>query len=143
MRYFTYGIVVVLVLGGGWAAGAATQERLIVPGHSIGSFSLGQDLTDLRASLGSLYEEQDLSNDDLTGYFWPVRRIGAIADRTTNRVVALAVSLDDTYLTDNGVAAGVTREAVRRAYGPEDTVSSGQAAETLIYDALGLAFDID
>jgi hypothetical protein len=144
VRYFTCSTLLALVLGGvGPAAGAAAQGHLILPGHSIGGFSLGRDLTDLLLSLGPLYEGQDLPNDNFTGYFWPLRRMGVVADKTTNGVVALAITLDDAYVTDKGLTVGATVDAVRGAYGPEDALSPGQSLDTLVYDALGIAFDID
>jgi len=69
--------------------------------------------------------------------------MGVVANKTTNRVVALAITLDDAYVTDKGITVGVTAEAVRDAYGPEDALSPGHSLDTLVYDASGIAFDID
>lgn len=120
-------------------ATASSQDRRIVPGHSIGRYVLGQDVSGLVASLGPLYGGEDLPNDNLTGYYWPLIRVGVIASRRTHKIVALAVSLDDTYATDGGIGAGVRLDAVRRALGPEDAVDPAQSGDMLIYDGRGIA----
>ncbi|HEV2283001.1 MAG TPA: hypothetical protein VGX75_11510 [bacterium] len=123
-----------------FAAAASSLDRRIVPGHSIGHYVLGQDVAGLVASLGPLYGGADLPNDSLTGYYWPLKRVGAVASRRTHKIVALAVSLDDTYATDGGIGAGVRLDAVRRALGPEDAVDPAQSGDMLVYDTLGIAF---
>jgi hypothetical protein len=134
--------VMLLMITGGVipVAAASSQERRIVPGRSIGGYVLGQDAAGLVASLGPLYGGQDLPNDNLTGYYWPLKRVGAVASRKTHQIVALAISLDDTYATDGGIGAGVRLDAVRRAFGPEDEIDPAQSGDMLVYGSLGIAF---
>jgi hypothetical protein len=144
MKTLAFATVLLVIVFGRIGPTAATevQERLIVPGRSIGDCWLGQDLTNLVVLLGPLYDGRDLPTHEFAGYYWPFRRLGAVVSRRTNRVVGLAVSLDDTYQTENGVGVGATLDAVRRAFGPEDVVHLGQSTDLLVYDALGIAFTV-
>lgn len=125
------------------AAAAAAQGAPVVPGQAIGDLRLGQDVDGVLTSLGPLHSQDTLANNLLTGYYWPLRRLGAIAEKSSHRIVALVVSLDDTYKTDKGITAGSDLETVRAAYGQEDAVDSHPDDETLVYDKLGVAFVVD
>ncbi len=146
-RLIGFGLAVLLI--GALAGTAAAQGTPagagapIVPGQALGSFQLGQDVDAVVTSLGPLHSQDDLSGKGLIGYYWPLRRLGAIADKSTHKIVALVVSLDDTYKTDKGVTAGSELEAVRTAYGREDSVDNHEDDETLVYDKLGVAFVVD
>jgi len=122
------------------AAGATTP---ILPGQAVGAFHLGQNVSEVVTTLGPLHSEDDLPGSSLTAYYWPLKRIGAIADQSTNKVVALIVSLDEGYRTDKGVGAGTDMDAVRSAYGHEDSVDSHEDDDTLVYNTLGVAFLVD
>ncbi len=125
------------------AAGASAQNSPIVPGRSIGSFAIGQDLTGIVSTLGPLHSQDDLPGRPFIGYFWPLKRIGVIVDRSNQKVVALAISLDEGYQTDKGVSAGSEMDIVRGAYGPEDSVENHDDDDTLVYNKLGVAFVVD
>ena len=122
---------------------ASAQGTSIVPGTSIGDFYLGEDLPSIVTSLGPLHSQDDLPGHLLTGYFWPLKRLGVIASKDTNKTVALAISLDESYQTEKGVGAGTEMDSIRSAYGPEELVESHEDDDTLIYDKLGVAFVID
>lgn len=143
MRWLIGAGLAVLLAVGVLVTGAAAQSTPVVPGQSIGGFRLGQDISPIVDSLGPLHSEDDLPGAALTGYYWPLKRIGAIVDKDSHKVVGLVVSLDDTYTTDKGVAAGSEMEQVRTAYGAEDSVENHQDDETLVYDKLGVAFVVD
>lgn len=136
------GIGVVLTIGM-LATAAFAQPSAIVPGQSLGEFRLGQDVAPVLDALGPLHSQDDLPGNALTGYYWPLRHLGIIADKPSRKVVALVVSLDDTYRTDKGVAAGTEMDAVRAAYGREDGVEDHPEDQLLIYDRLGVAFVVD
>lgn len=141
MKYIACTVALLMVTGSIIpVAAASSQGRRIVPGRSIGGYVLGQDVAGLLASLGPLYGNEDLPNDNLTGYYWPLKRVGVVARRKTHKIVALAISLDDTYATDGGIGAGVRLDTVRRVFGPEDAVDPAQSGDMLIYDTLGIAF---
>jgi len=128
---------------GALVTGAAAQGMPVIPGLSIGGLRLGQDAPPIVNTLGPLHSEDDLPGNTLTGYYWPLKRIGVIADKTSHKVVGLVVSLDEMFTTDKGVGAGSEMERVRTAYGPEDSVESHQDDQTLVYDKLGVAFVVD
>ncbi|HEV2283020.1 MAG TPA: hypothetical protein VGX75_11605 [bacterium] len=123
-------------------AGAA-QGSAVVPGKGVGDYQLGQALDPLVSSLGPLHSSSDFPSGTMTGYYWPLKRIGAIAQNDSKRIVALVVSLDDTYRTDRGVAIGSEIGAFRSAYGKEDRVDEHQDDSTYVYDKIGIAFVVD
>jgi hypothetical protein len=124
-------------------ATAGAQGTSVIPGQSVGDFHLGADVSAIVGALGPLHSQDDLPGDTFAGYYWPLKRIGAIADKGSHKVVALAISLDDSYRTNKGVSAGTEMDAVRAAYGAEDETADHQDDETLIYNKLGVAFVID
>jgi hypothetical protein len=125
------------------ATAGAAQGSLVVPGRGIGDYQLGQALDPMVSALGPLHSANDLPSGTMTGYYWPLKRIGVIADNNSKRVIALVVSLDDTYKTDRGVAVGADINAFRTAYGNEDRVDQHQDDDTYVYDKLGIAFVVD
>lgn len=114
----------------------------ILPGRAIGSFQIGEDISQAVTTLGPVHS-QDAVGSALSVYYWPLRRIGTVADASSNKIVALVVSMDDGYRTDKGIGAGAAVDAVRRAYGTEDATDSGQDHDVLVYDKLGVAFAVD
>jgi hypothetical protein len=122
---------------------ATAQTVGIVPGQAIGGLQIGQDLDPILTNLGPLHSEDELPGGMLRGYYWPLKRIGVIVNRSTKKVVALAVSYDDGYGTEKGVKAGTEMDVVRTAYGAEESVDSHQDDDTLVYDKLGVAFVVD
>jgi hypothetical protein len=125
------------------AAAGAAQTASVVPGKAIGEYQLGQSVDPMVSSLGPLHSSDDLPAGNMTGYYWPLKRIGVIAEKDSNRVVALVVSLDDSYKTDLGVGVGSDVNALHSAYGKEDQVAEHQEDTTYVYDRLGIAFVID
>jgi hypothetical protein len=137
-----------LMTAGALASTAAAQDATgqgprIIPGQRIASYSLGQDVSSILSSLGPVRSQDDLPETALTGYYWPLKRIGIIADNSSGKVVGLVVSLDDGYTTDKGVGAGTEMDAVRTAYGGEDILDNHDEDETLVYNTLGVAFVVD
>jgi hypothetical protein len=136
-------LVMVAVAGAGASAQGAPAMQPIAPGQAVGGFRLGENVADMVTSLGPLHSEDDIPGSNLTAYFWPLKRLGAIADKDSSKVVALVVSLDDGYRTDKGVSAGTEMDSVRSAYGQEDSVDSHEDDDTLVYDHIGVAFLVD
>jgi hypothetical protein len=95
------------------------------------------------ASLGPLQSSDDLPSGNMTGYYWPLKRIGVIAEKQSKRIVALVVSLDDTYKPDRGGTIGTANNPRPRAYRKADAVDQHQDDETYVYDQLGIAFVVD
>ena len=133
-------IVVVAVAGS--TAWAQTPDN-IVPGQALGRFQIGQDLEQVITALGPLHQQDDFPGGNLRGYYWPLRRIAVIINRDTQKVAAIGISYDDTYQTEKGVTAGTQLEAIRQAYGQEETVDNHQDDDTFVYDKLGVAFVVD
>jgi hypothetical protein len=125
------------------ATAGAAQGSAVIPGKAIGDYQLGQTLDPMMSSLGPLHSSDDLPSGNMTGYYWPLKRIGAIAVKDSGRIIALVVSLDDSYKTDSGVGIGSDVDALHSAYGKEDTVAQHQQDTTYVYDRLGIAFVVD
>lgn len=125
------------------AAAAAAQGSAVIPGKAIGDYQLGQALDGLVTTLGPLHSSDDLPSGTMTGYYWPLKRIGLIAEKNTKLIVALVVSLDDTYQTDRGITVGSDVKTFRAAYGKEDSIDEHQDDSTYVYDKLGIAFVVD
>ncbi len=122
---------------------AVAQVTSVVPGRAVGALRIGEDVAPVVDALGPLHSREDLPAEGLAGYYWPLKRIGVIVDKTSRKIVALAVSLDERYQTDRGVAPGAAIDAVRAAYGREDTLDERLDDMTLIYDKLGVAFVVN
>jgi hypothetical protein len=142
-RIVGYAIAVALIAVMSAVAPAQAQVQGIIPGKTLGGLSIGQDLNPIIGTLGPLHSEEDLPGGTFRGYYWPLKRIGVIVDVSTMKVAALAVSYDDGYQTEKGVTAGTEMDAVRTAYGKEESVDSHQEDDTLVYNALGVAFVVD
>ena len=95
------------------ATAGAAQGSSVIPGKAIGDFQLGETVDPMVSSLGPLHSSDDLPAGNMTGYYWPLKRIGVIAQKDSNRIVALVVSLDDSYKTDQGVGVGSDVNALR------------------------------
>lgn len=134
-------VVLALILGASTAVSA--QDSGIAPGQGIGRFQIGQDLSSVLTTLGPLHSEDDLPGGGFRGYYWPLKRIGVIINMQTRKVAALAISYDDSLQTEKGVMAGTEMDAIRSAYGKEESVDSHQEDDTLVYDKLGVAFVVD
>lgn len=140
-RLTSYALALTAVVA--MATAAAAQGSSVIPGKAIGDYQLGQVLDPLVSTLGPLHSSDDLPSGTMTGYYWPLKRIGIIADKDTKKVVALVVSLDDSYKTDRGIAIGSDIGAFRGAYGKEDSIDEHQDDSTYVYDKLGIAFVVD
>ena len=127
----------------GTTAQAQTTTTGIVPGQGLGSFRIGQDLAPIITTLGPLHQQDDFPGGNLRGYYWPLRRIAVIVNKETQKVAAIGVSYDDGYQTEKGVQAGSQLEAIRQAYGQEETIDNHQDDDTFVYDNLGVAFVVD
>lgn len=137
------GFVIVVALIAAMSTAVSAQNLGIVPGQAIGRFQIGQDLAPILTTLGPLHSEDDLPGGTFRGYYWPLKRIGVIVHLQTRKVAALAISYDDSLQTEKGVMAGSEMDAIRTAYGKEETVDTHQDDETLVYDKLGVAFVVD
>lgn len=137
------GFVVVISLIAAMSAAVSAQSSGIVPGQAIGRLQLDQDLAPILTTLGPLHSEDDLPGGAFRGYYWPLKRIGVIVNLQTRKVAALAISYDDSIQTEKGIMAGTDMDAIRTAYGKEESVDSHQEDDTLVYDKLGVAFVVD
>src|SRR5262249_2024191 len=81
----------------GTTAQAQTMGTGILPGQSLGSFLIGQDLAPIITVLGPLHQQDDFPGGNLRGYYWPLRRIAVIVNKDTQKVAALGISYDDSY----------------------------------------------
>lgn len=129
--------VVVLV-----APATAQTNTIIVAGQSIGGVRIGGNVNDAMGELGTIVDRVDSRSGKHTVYDWPLRPHLVIAEKDTGRIVLILVAFSDAYRTDKGVTAGSERGAVESAYGREFTTEDDEGSVTLIYDSLGISFEV-
>ena len=116
----------------------------IVAGQAAAGIRLGGNVTDAVSALGSFYEKADTKSGKYTAYAWALRPVLLLSDKESGRIVLIIVVNTDSYRTDRGgITGGAERATVESAYGREFTTDEEGSSVTLIYDALGIAFDID
>ena len=121
---------------------SAQTSTTIVPGQSVGGIRVGANVSDALRELGSLVDRTDSRDGKYTVYEWPLRPHIIVAERPSGRIVMVRVELSDLYKTDKGITAGNQRSAVEGAYGRGYTTEEDAVAIVLIYDSLGITFDI-
>lgn len=120
----------------------AQTSTAIVPGQSVGGIRIGANVSDAIRELGSLVDRTDSRDGKYTVYEWPLRPHLIVAERQLGRIVMVRVELSDLYKTDKGITGGNERSAVESAYGRGYTTEEDAVAVALIYDSLGITFDI-
>lgn len=139
-------LVIALVAGLVLAAPVAGQSSgtAIVAGQSAAGARIGGSVDEAAAALGSLYQKADTKSGKYTAYAWALRPVLALVDKESGKIVFVIVVNTDSYHTDRGgITGGTERAAVESAYGREFTTDEEGSSVTLIYDAQGIAFDID
>ena len=124
------------------APAAAQTNTAIVAGQSIGNIRIGGNANDAVAELGTLVDRSDARDGKHTVYDWPLRPHLLVAEKDSGRIVLILVAFSDIYRTDKGITAGSERSAVESAYGREFTTEDDEGSVTLIYDGLGIAFEV-
>ncbi len=120
---------------------AAQTSSAIVAGQSAGGIQVGGQVDEAVRLLGDLYDKADREKYSI--YDWPLRPFLLIAEKDSGKVVFVLIQLSDAYRTDKGgLTGGSERAAVEAAYGSEFTTDEDSRSITLIYDSLGIAFDI-
>ncbi len=138
VRFLCAGLLVVALAS---VPAAAQVSPVIVAGQVAGGIRVGGSVDDAVRLLGDLYDKTDREKYSI--YDWPLRPFLLIAERETGKIVFVLVQLSDAYRTDKGdLTGGSERAAVEAAYGSEFTTDEDQRSVTLIYDSLGIAFDI-
>jgi hypothetical protein len=142
VRAFVGVIILALVIAGPVAG--QTTGTSIVAGQSAAGVRLGGTADEAVSALGALYQKADTKSGKYTAYAWALRPVLALTDKESGRIVFVIVVNTDTYRTDRGsITGGTERTSVESAYGREFTTDEEGSSVTLIYDALGIAFDID
>ena len=139
IRILVVALVGVALLG---LPAAAQTGASIVAGQSVGGLRIGASVSDVIAALGSLYESEDSESGKYTLYDWPLKPFAVAVEKESGTVVLILVGFSDAYRTDKDIAGGSDRQAVETAYGREYTSSDGGRSTRLIYDGLGIAFDL-
>lgn len=124
------------------AAPAWAQVSTVVAGQAVAGIRIGGNVTDAISALGALFEKQDTDSGKYTIYDWPLRPLLVIAEKDSGRVVLVLIAFTDLYRTDRGITGGSERPAVESAYGREFASTESQSSIRLVYDSLGIAFDI-
>jgi len=135
-------IVLALVVAG--PAVGQTPGTTIVAGQSVAGIRIGGTVADAVSALGSFYEKADTKSGKYTAHAWALRPVLLLTDKESAKIVFIITVNTDSYRTDRGsITGGTERATVEGAYGREFTTDEEGASVTLIYDALGIAFDID
>ncbi len=136
--------IVVLALAIAVPVAGQTPAPTIVAGQSAGGVRIGSHVNDAISALGSFYDRGDTKSGKYTAYAWALRPVLLLSDKESGRVVLILVVNTDSYRTDRGgITGGTERAMVEATYGREFTTDEEGPSVTLIYDALGIAFDID
>jgi hypothetical protein len=123
------------------AATAADSGANIVAGGSAGGVRLGADVAEAVSVLGSVFDQSD--RDKFSVYDWPLKPFLVVTDRESGKIVLVLIQLSEVYKTDKGsLTAGSDRTVVEATYGKEFTTDEDRRTTTLVYDPLGIAFDI-
>ena len=137
-------VLAVLALVVAIPAAGQTTNTTIVAGQSAGGVRVGGSVNDAIAVMGSLYEKGDTKSGKYTAYAWALRPVLLLSEKESGRIVLVVIANSDAYRTDRGsITGGTERQTVETAYGREFTTDEEGNSVTLIYDALGIAFDID
>jgi hypothetical protein len=135
-------ILLALVLAGP-VAGQASGTT-IVAGQSAAGVRIGGTVDEAVSALGSFYEKADTKSGKYTAHAWALRPVLLLTDKESGKIVFIIVVNTDSYQTDKGnVTGGTERAAVESVYGREFTTDEEGSSVTLIYDAQGIAFDVD
>ncbi len=118
---------------------AQTPES-VVPGQAVGGIRLGGNIDEAVNMLGELVDKSERGSYMV--YDWPLRPLLVIAEKDSGKIVLVLVQLNDAYRTERAITAGSDRQAVEKAYGKGFLSDENQRSTTLIYDELGIAFDI-
>jgi len=121
---------------------SAQTNTTIVAGQSIGGIRIGANISTAMTELGTIVDQTDTRNGKYTVYDWPLRPHLVIAEKESGRIVLVLVALTEAYRTDKGITAGSERGAVESAYGREFTTENDDASVSLIYDGLGITFEV-
>lgn len=136
-------LLVVLVA----SAGAQVPGGLVVPGYAIGDLSLDMGIGDYYWRLGktavNLSGPGPLFRPVVAATEWPFPPVMVVYLPGDYTPLALG-SAEDGAMTRERIGMGSTESQVRKAYGsPSAVVLILSRPKMLIYDALGLAFQIE
>ncbi len=112
----------------------------IIPGQAVGPIKIGGQVSEAVTMLGDLVDKTERGSYVL--YDWPLKPLLVIAEKDSGKIVLVLIQLSDTYLTEHAITGGSDRVAVEKTYGKEFTTDENQRSTTLVYDGLGIAFDI-
>jgi hypothetical protein len=142
VKGFILVILLALVLAGPVAG--QTAGATIVAGQSAAGVRIGGTVDEAVSALGTFYEKADTKSGKYTAHAWALRPVLLLADKESGKIVFIIVVNTDSYRTDKGsITGGSERAAVESAYGREFTTDEEGGSVTIIYDPMGIAFDID
>ncbi len=119
----------------------AENGTVVVAGQAAGGIRVGGDVNDAMGILGPVLNRSE--RDKYAVYDWPFKPFLVVAEKENGKVVLVLIQLSDLYMTDKGnVTGGSDRALVEAAYGKEFATDDGQRTLTMVYDPLGIAFDI-
>ncbi len=120
---------------------AAQSAATVIAGQAAAGVRLGAHINDALVVLGPVNDKTD--REKYSVYDWPLKPFLVVAEKESGKVVLVLIQLSDTYKTDKGgLTGGSDRELVEATYGKEYATDEDQRTITLIYDAVGIAFDV-
>ncbi len=128
-------------------AAGVTPATVIVPGLSIGPWTLDMTFANLIWTLGTRTVDlngpgpQFRTNSGIAMSAWAAPSLVAFHGVADNAVYALGTG-DAGYATREGIGVGAAEARVTGAYGREATVIQGPGSKFVIYDTKGVAFQM-
>ena len=142
VKVLIFVILLALFLAGPVAG--QTGGASIIAGQSAAGVRIGGTVEEAVSTLGTFYEKADTKSGKYVAHAWALRPVLLLTDKQSGKIVFIVVVNSDSYRTDKGsITGGTERATVESTYGREFTTDEEGNSVTLIYDPLGIAFDID
>lgn len=130
----------------GSTSGAPSPSTTIVPGYAIGPWTLDTSWTDLvwmlQARAVRLSSPGPQFRPEVEVDTWRSPSVTAVRGPSDNTVQALGIGASD-YVTRERIGVGATEEQITAAYrAPSAVVQFPSRPKVLVYNALGLAFQV-
>jgi len=126
-------------------ARSVDAAKLIVPGKTIGPYTMDMTIPQLTAQLGPGASTLDNAGLRVLAVRWPPGLVGFYERENQDKLVGLHIG-DSTYRTEKGIGFGSTQGEVVLAYGKPSAelvlAIPRTGVRMLIYDEMGIAFAI-
>ncbi len=149
IRPLSFALLSLLLVGDAFAQ--LPTERLIVPGQSIGAWSLEITIEELLRVHGRPYQRERADvvqpeiKPDLVLFIWPTSRgrfnAYTVGDSSRVELVEVGCGTASGYMTETGVGCDASKETVERIYGkPTAELTSMAGRMRSVHDGAGIEF---